>query len=303
MSKQIFKQHISGSGYAWDRYDEPERFRQDAVFHTDVIKNYVEFPSISVYHIGYSYQKANRHYFNHITRRFKLVYVLEGAGWFNGLPVRSGQGFLMWENHANSMSADAKSPWGYIYISFTGNIAEKLLLHAGFTPENNIFDVDNLQLVKDLCMDVIYTKHPERITDIYLCSILFHLISLNKQQFDEQERKQVSAAPGMNEHVYNAIRYMSKNYRSSIGVQDVASAAHISEKYLRELFKKETGKSIQQYLTDLRLAAAKMLLSNSRYNISEVANLAGFREYRNFVRLFKARYGITPTEFRAQANI
>ena len=81
----------------------------------------------------------------------------------------------------------------------------------------------------------------------------------------------------------------------------IAAAAHISEKYLRELIKKETGKSVQRYLTDLRLSAAKNLLSNSKYNIGEVANLSGFGEYRNFVRIFKERYGITPTEYRVSS--
>ena len=92
---------------------------------------------------------------------------------------------------------------------------------------------------------------------------------------------------------------MSKNYRSPIGVADVVNAAHVSEKYLRQLFKVETGKSILQYLNDLRLTAASSMLSHSRYNVSEIASLAGFKEYRNFERLFKARYGITPTKFRA----
>jgi two-component system response regulator YesN len=115
---------------------------------------------------------------------------------------------------------------------------------------------------------------------------------------NKDARGSIPSASDMSVHVYNAIAYMSKNYRSSIGVSDIAAAAHVSEKYLRELIKKETGKSVQRYLTDLRLAAAKNLLSNSKYNIGEVANLSGFGEYRNFVRIFKERYGITPTEYR-----
>jgi two-component system response regulator YesN len=94
------------------------------------------------------------------------------------------------------------------------------------------------------------------------------------------------------------VRFISKKYRSSIGVAEVAGAAHISEKYLRELFKKETGKSVQAYLTDTRLSAAVTLLSNSKYNIGEVASLSGFGEYRNFARVFKERFGITPSEYR-----
>ena len=297
MSNQRFKQRIHGSG--WLSYDDPEQFRKDAVFRSDIIKNYVKFPYINVHQIGYCYHKANRQYLNHVTKRFKLVYVLEGNGWFNGLPVRSGQGFLMWEEHVNSMSADVNAPWGYIYVSFTGSMAEQLLTHAGFTPEDSVFDIDDPDTVRSLCMDVIYNKHPQLITDVYLLSILFQLIALNKSQLDAQENIASSPLPGMSEHVSNAIKFMSKNYRAPISVGDVVNAAHVSEKYLRQLFKQETGKSIRQYLTDLRLTAASSMLSHSRYNVSEIASLAGFKEYRNFERLFKARYGVTPTKFRA----
>ena len=297
MSNQRFKQRIHGS--SWSSYDDPGQFRKDAVFRSDIIKNYVKFPYINVYQIGYCYHKANRQYLNHVTKRYKLVYVLEGSGWFNGMPVKSGQGFLMWEKHVNSMSADVNAPWGYIYVSFTGSMAEQLLTHAGFTVEDSVFDIDDMDTVRSLCMDVIYNKHPELITDVYLLSILFQLISLNKNQLDKQEHVSSGPLPGMSEHVSNAIQYMSKNYRSPIGVADVVNAAHVSEKYLRQLFKVETGKSILQYLNDLRLTAASSMLSHSRYNVSEIASLAGFKEYRNFERLFKARYGITPTKFRA----
>jgi AraC-like DNA-binding protein len=295
MANVKYRQRFPGG--KWKSYGSPSEFNKNAEFYTDIIKNYDELPSIAVYHIGFCRHNADTRYFNHVTKRYKLVYVLEGDGWFNGLRVRSGQGFLMWQNHVNSMSADIRLPWKYIYISFSGSLAEQFLLRAGFTPEDTIFDIEDVGRVRELCMNAIYTHRPEETADMYMLSVLFELLSQNKVQ-NKDSRGSIPSASDMSAHVYNAIAYMSKNYRSSIGVSDVAAAAHVSEKYLRELIKKETGKSVQRYLTDLRLSAAKNLLSNSKYNIGEVANLSGFGEYRNFVRIFKERYGITPTEYR-----
>lgn len=296
-----FRQRAPGG--KWISYPSPADFKRDLPYHTDIIKNYSSFPSVSVYHVGYSHLSDDDRYFNHVTKRFKLVYVLEGGGWFNGMPVRAGQGFLMWENHVNSMSADIRSDWSFIYLSFTGNAVPELLRSCGFGEDDSIFDIPDLSSIRAKCFDVIYSLHPERITELYLLSLLFDLLSLNKQNQAEHEQKSVAKAEGVSEHVYKAVKYMSKNYRSQIDVSDVARAAHVSEKYLRLLIKQETGKSVRQYLTDIRLGAAKTLISNSRYTFSEIAALSGFGEYRNFVRIFKKKYGVTPTELRQRSGL
>ena len=296
MTSIKYRQRLPGG--KWKSYHSPAGFLKDAEYYTDIIKNYDETPHLAVYHIGVCRNSADDRYFNHVTKRFKLVYVLEGNGWFNGIPVRSGQGFLMRKDHVNSMSADIRSPWKFIYVSFSGSLAEEVLRRSGFTEEDTIFDVTNIDRICEICFDAVYLPNPERVTDLYLLSILFELLSCSGKPRDGVKQSSPKPAADMNPHVLKAVAFMSKNYRSQISVNDIAEAAHISEKYMRELFKKETGRSMQAYLTDLRLSAAKTLLSNSKYNISEVANLSGFPEYRNFVRVFKERFGITPTEYR-----
>lgn len=285
-------------GGKWRSYSSPSGFTTGAEYYTDIIKNYDETPHLSVYHIGVSRGSADDRYFNHVTRRFKLVYVLEGSGWFNGIHVKSGQGFLMRKDHVNSMSADIRAPWKFIYVSFSGSLAEDVLSRAGFPEEDAIFDLTDTERIRELCYDAVYSTHAERVTDLYLLSLLFELLSYGTGARSVAKPISAKQSSDMNPHVLKAVAFMSKNYRSQITVNDIAAAAHISEKYMRELFKKETGRSMQAYLTDMRLSAAKTLLSNSKYNISEVANLSGFAEYRNFVRVFKERFGITPTEYR-----
>ncbi|MBQ4141695.1 MAG: helix-turn-helix domain-containing protein [Clostridia bacterium] len=295
MSNIKYRQRFPGG--KWISYTDPALFNRGEEYYSDIIKNFEEHPALAVYHIGFCRNSADDRYFNHVTKRYKLVYVLEGCGWFNGLPVKSGQGFLMWQNHVNSMSADIKSPWKFIYISFSGSFAEQLIMDSGFTREDTIFDIADIGYVESECRKMVYELCPDRMIEMKLLSVLLDLMSLNKRLICDSD-VQTTPSAGMSEHVSRAVLYMSKNYRAQIGVSEVAAAAHISEKYLRELIKKETGKSVQRYLTDLRLSAAKTLLSNSKYNIGEVANLSGFGEYRNFVRIFKERYGITPTEYR-----
>ena len=73
--------------------------------------------------------------------------------------------------------------------------------------------------------------------------------------------------------------------------------------YLKKLFKKETGLTPLQYLTDRRLENAATVLSMAygRQNITEVATLSGFAEPLYFSRLFKKKYGVSPSRYHPEA--
>ena len=72
--------------------------------------------------------------------------------------------------------------------------------------------------------------------------------------------------------------------------------------YVKKVFKKETGLTPLQYLTDKRLenAASNLAMSGGRGNISEIAYQCGFSEPLYFSRLFKRKYGVSPRSYPAK---
>lgn len=72
-----------------------------------------------------------------------------------------------------------------------------------------------------------------------------------------------------------------------------------SPEYLKKLFKKETGLTPHQYLTDKRLESAADTLTSfyGKWNISETARLCGFSEPLYFSRLFKRKFGKSPRDY------
>lgn len=93
-------------------------------------------------------------------------------------------------------------------------------------------------------------------------------------------------------------RYIAENYKDEISLTSVANVVNISTVYLSRLFKKEEGINFLDYVNQYRISVAKKLLHDVRYNVLEVADLAGFKNTRYFSKIFKKEVGITPSEYR-----
>ncbi|MBO4915959.1 MAG: helix-turn-helix transcriptional regulator [Oscillospiraceae bacterium] len=77
-----------------------------------------------------------------------------------------------------------------------------------------------------------------------------------------------------------------------------------SDDYLRKMFKRETGVTPHRFLSDKRLEIAASCLSsthNDGQNITEIAHLCGFREPLYFSRMFKKKYGVSPSGYALHA--
>jgi AraC family transcriptional regulator len=92
--------------------------------------------------------------------------------------------------------------------------------------------------------------------------------------------------------------YMYTNYNKNIALEDLAAHACLSVNHLLRTFKQAFNSSPHQFLIQLRLQRAKMLLKTTAYPINEVVCMVGFECPSSFIRLFKGRYNITPMKFR-----
>lgn len=89
-----------------------------------------------------------------------------------------------------------------------------------------------------------------------------------------------------------------KQYMEKISLSDIGEEYHISSSHLAHIFKEITGYSTIDYLISCRLSVAKRMLSSTDINIKEIIYRCGFSDESNFSRMFKAKVGITPSEFR-----
>lgn len=95
-----------------------------------------------------------------------------------------------------------------------------------------------------------------------------------------------------------AIKFITNNFNKNITLKDVADEVFLSQNYLSELFKKETGEGFYEFLSNYRIKRAKEMLITTNLKIYEVAESVGYNDSITFGRAFKKITGITPNSFR-----
>jgi len=93
-------------------------------------------------------------------------------------------------------------------------------------------------------------------------------------------------------------KFIQDNFRSAISLESVSQKAGFNATYFSLLFKKETGMNFLEYLTEVRIKEAKLLLSDPRKAIADVAEEVGYSDVKHFSKLFTRSTGLHPSKFR-----
>ncbi len=97
------------------------------------------------------------------------------------------------------------------------------------------------------------------------------------------------------------IAYIDTNYDKRIGLDEIADDSGYSKFHLSRIFKKATGKTVIDYLTEVRIRKAKELLAITKESVKNIAFRTGFSDPAYFAWTFKKKEGITPLQYRASA--
>lgn len=92
--------------------------------------------------------------------------------------------------------------------------------------------------------------------------------------------------------------YLKEYFKDNIHVEDIANALNISYRSLARRFKNETGITISDQLTKMRIDAAKQLLKDSNMPLYDIAAAVGYENEFYFSKMFKKAEGIPPSKYR-----
>lgn len=92
--------------------------------------------------------------------------------------------------------------------------------------------------------------------------------------------------------------YIEDNYNKDISTSELSDIAHISTYYFCRIFKQTTGKTPTEYINEVRLRKSIELMKKETMNITEIAIESGFNDANYFSRLFKKKYGVSPSKYQ-----
>ncbi|WP_282124189.1 helix-turn-helix domain-containing protein [Algibacter mikhailovii] len=180
----------------------------------------------------------------------------------------------------------------YGFFSYSVNEA----LHLSPKEENQIESiVENIEIEYHNNQDV-FSKD---IIISQLDTLLKYAHRFYDRQFLNRKDLSIDLLEQFNKQVYQYFESGQLQEKGMPNIAQIANEMGVSQRYLSDTLKKETGKTTTEHLHLQLIEEAKHILLQPNKSISEVAYELGFEYPQYFSRLFKKKQGISPTEYRA----
>ena len=139
---------------------------------------------------------------------------------------------------------------------------------------------------------------------LFLRLELGHLLLLIHRIIRETEKSPETASYQAHSRAVSEIRqYIDTHFSEELSVDDIAREFLMSRTMLYNLFKEVMHMSVSDYLSHVRITKAKAMLINTDYSVEIISQMAGYGNISSFSRVFKARTGTTPLQYRKKQRM
>jgi two-component system response regulator YesN len=166
-------------------------------------------------------------------------------------------------------------------------LSELILTVTNFAKENEI-NMSELTDEEINVSELINSKETLAEVEDYFKSILNNIIKVYSNR----------RYMGHTRAVDKVKAYIDMNYSNSdLSLENIASNMSINASHLSNIFKKESGLSITEYLNECRMKYAKELIDKGNMKLFEIAELVGFNDPYYFSKCFKKTYGVPASKY------
>lgn len=187
------------------------------------------------------------------------------------------------------------------WIHFTGSDVKNILRSYGFSDKQRIFPVGTSLEYGQIFLKIIAELQQCQPNYEEMLALLLRSLLITFSR--DMNRKRVLTNEFLDAQMSAAISYFNTNYNQDICISQYAASKGMSVSWFIRNFKKYTSKTPIQFLTDLRLTNAQVLLESTTYSVNEVARIVGYSNPLYFSRLFHKQKGCAPSQYRNRANI
>ncbi|MDD4872608.1 MAG: AraC family transcriptional regulator, partial [Kiritimatiellae bacterium] len=235
---------------------------------------------------------------------YQIVYITRGSGEFESADhdlkqITAGNIFILFPGIWHRYKPDRTSGWDEYWVAFQGNGIAKLLTEYGFSVKEPVMDVGVLEFVLHEFRQITEELNGEKVG--YQRVIAARTVQIMANTHAAIRRKEFEGTD-IQRIIEKAKSLLSEQIQLSVNVEQLASSLHVGYSWFRRMFRQYVGMPPAQYQLQLRLNRACELLRNSLLPVGVIAEQTGFLSSYYFARVFRKKFGRSPTAFRKKAG-
>ncbi|MEN8115514.1 MAG: AraC family transcriptional regulator [Bacteroidota bacterium] len=252
----------------------------------------------------------------HFHSEYEILYIISGFGTSfvadNIQEFTSGDLVLLgsnlphfWKSDESIHSEENGEKVKYIVIQFANDFFKEVINEY---PEFHLIK-DMLELssrgirfsksfskkVSSKILKLIKTKGFERT--LLLLELLQFLAKSTEYKLLAGELYQIENHDFTSDRLTKVMHYLNTSYLKKIELNKVADVANLHPSAFCRFFKEKSGKSLSEFINDMRISYACRLILEDKMSISQICFESGFNNLSNFNRTFKKHTGFTPTNY------
>lgn len=187
------------------------------------------------------------------------------------------------------------------WVHFTGGNVKNILRSYGLTDDKRVFYCSSGLDYQNLFRTMINELQMCKVNYAEMLEMYLRQIFIMLQRYFLNSLKTDNAH--VVEEIDKATLYFNEHYSEDISIDEYAQNNHVSVSWFIRNFKQCTGSTPMQYILSKRIYNAEILLHDSTYNVTEIAEIVGYDNPLYFSRIFKKVKGISPSEYRKNINL
>lgn len=219
-----------------------------------------------------------------------LIFFTKGGGTYKigKTSLNSSEGDIVYIPQGSSYTFEPTGdvPCYYLTITFLADIKN---------PRPTVFDGSNFPGLNNIIMNIrknlrLRTPYSKHICLSWFHSILAYLVTQENKTYYEKKKYNL---------IQPALYYIDENLSDpDLKTDMLHSLCGISQAYFRRIFNANVGLTPQKYIEEKRLEYAMCIIKEHEYPISVVAEMSGYNDPLYFGKVFKKKYGISPSYVR-----
>lgn len=252
-----------------------------------------------------SKEHPTHHYFTwnkgRILDEFQIIYIVRGEGIFESTNhrkriVKEGAILFLFPGEWHRFKPNIKTGWDEYWVGFKGPIMDNILKENFFSKNKAVLSIGMHESIASLMLEIIEnTKSEKTGYQPLVAGMALHLLG----QIHTLIKQKHFNAKDISETIIHKARIILRNHIDhDISIESVAQELNVSYAWLRKSFKDYSNIAPHQYLLQLRIEKAKLLLADPSLQIKEIAFSLNFHSTFYFSKLFKEKTGYSPAEYR-----